>query len=715
MYFVDETSKYAYPTDLEVLSLDRSSLEPLFKRVANISRHKAPLIAEIDFNGGSVTTTLDHSVMVVDEEGEIVERAVRTLRRGDLLMTFNSEMESNSTEVRAPEFQSSKGRGVPMDPATGLALKAVSLDQAGSWVLGSYMAEGCASIPAGKGGTTVLTYGYPQESSLAERAAAYFGGTMGLHTHTHTVVSGSSGRKSGIQLTICSKPLARFFANHFYSQSAPSLVARFKRVPDFILNAPPELRREFMKGYAGDASGEWQNLLRYKSASRMSLVGTSWLGRVTGLHTSVFERETRVVWNRPKLSYFVGELVPAKPFVRFLERLGKRVGFNWRYEMRHQLYYKKSAMVSRKHVLSLLRRANGSNLTSSERISLVRLRRLASSELYATQITGIKVKSYAGFVYDLCVPGSQVFWGGTSPVLLHNSDERGIDTVRENNSDERGIDTVREKVKVFARFVDRREGIPFRLVILDESDEMTRDSQNALRRIMEESSRYTRFVLVCNYSSGIIEAIQSRCAIFRFQRLDSAAIRSHLESIAEKEKVEAESGEAFDAICEGTQGDLRQAINMLQAASASGRLTLDSVKSVTGTTVRSRVGEIIALALDGNFEGSRTKMVELTRVYGIPERDFLRFANEAVHVESRGPREGRFNPRRVRLPPRRRRPARAPADSHARPALNVEEEGRVERTSPSPEASGTSSPRNSRSRQESRGSSRRSPGSSTSR
>ena len=198
-----------------------------------------------------------------------------------------------------------------------------------------------------------------------------------------------------------------------------------------------------------------------------------------------------------------------------------------------------------------------------------------------------------------------------------------------NASDERGIDIVRERVKTFARFADRREGVPFRIVILDESDEMTSDAQTALRRIMEEAATYTRFILVCNYSSGIIEPLQSRCAIFRFQRLDEAAVVEQLKEIAKRERVKAGEG-AYGAVYEATQGDMRQAINLMQAASASGELTIDGVKAATGATVKARVAEVVSLALAGEFEASRAKMVELTRVYGVPERDFLRFANEAL-------------------------------------------------------------------------------------
>jgi replication factor C small subunit len=201
-----------------------------------------------------------------------------------------------------------------------------------------------------------------------------------------------------------------------------------------------------------------------------------------------------------------------------------------------------------------------------------------------------------------------------------------------NASDERGIDMVRERVKKFASYSDRREGIPFRLIILDEADSMTAEAQTALRRIMEESSRLTRFILICNYSSGIIEPLQSRCAIFRFQRLDEASVTAHLKEIARKEKVKL-SEKVIPAIHEATNGDLRQAINLLQAASASGELTLEKVKTVTGATVKARVGEIIKLALEGEFEDARLKMIELTRVYGIPEKDFLKFANEELNSQ----------------------------------------------------------------------------------
>lgn len=157
----------------------------------------------------------------------------------------------------------------------------------------------------------------------------------------------------------------------------------------------------------------------------------------------------------------------------------------------------------------------------------------------------------------------------------------------------------------------------------------TRDAQTALRRIMEESARFTRFILICNYSSSIIEPIQSRCAIFRFQRVGEEQVVAYLKKIAKSEGVKV-TEKVLQSVCEATGGDLRQAINLLQAASAGGEATIERVNAVTGSTVKERAAEIVRLALGGDFDAARLKLVELTRVYGIPETDFLRFANETV-------------------------------------------------------------------------------------
>ena len=202
-------------------------------------------------------------------------------------------------------------------------------------------------------------------------------------------------------------------------------------------------------------------------------------------------------------------------------------------------------------------------------------------------------------------------------------------TLELNASNERGIETVRMRIKNFASYSDRRENIPFRIVLLDESDAMTNDAQTAMRRIMEESSKTTRFILTANYSSNIIEPIQSRCAIFSFHRLSKEDVVKYLESVCKKESVRHEK-DALSLIFESTEGDMRHALNMLQAASTLGEITSESVSRVTGISGKSKVAGVIETALGGDFAGARYKMIELLQVSGMSEHDFIKFANEAL-------------------------------------------------------------------------------------
>jgi replication factor C small subunit len=210
-------------------------------------------------------------------------------------------------------------------------------------------------------------------------------------------------------------------------------------------------------------------------------------------------------------------------------------------------------------------------------------------------------------------------------------------TLNLNASDERGIGVVRERVKTFAHYADRRVDIPFRIVILDEADEMTDDAQTALRRIMEETSRVSRFILIGNYLSNIIEPIQSRCVVFKFPRLGEDDLVEHLASISTKEGLKT-SKTALRTIYELCSGDMRLAINLLQAAASLGEVSPENVKKTSGISARARVSDVLNLALDGEFVKARDSMMELTRVYGMSESDFLRFLSEAVykldHTES---------------------------------------------------------------------------------
>lgn len=154
------------------------------------------------------------------------------------------------------------------------------------------------------------------------------------------------------------------------------------------------------------------------------------------------------------------------------------------------------------------------------------------------------------------------------------------DTVLElNASDERGIDMIRTKIKNFTsmqEFVD----VPFKIVILDEADSITRDAQSALRRIMELASNNVRFILMCNFADEIIEPIKSRCATMRFKPLNHDNTKQHLEYILSNEKITI-SDDCIEAVIFVGQGDLRKTINALQMATS----VVAAVKDLTPAIV----------------------------------------------------------------------------------------------------------------------------------
>jgi replication factor C small subunit len=193
---------------------------------------------------------------------------------------------------------------------------------------------------------------------------------------------------------------------------------------------------------------------------------------------------------------------------------------------------------------------------------------------------------------------------------------------------------VRERVKEFAAVMklptDRDTKKMFRIIILDEADEMTSEAQTALRRIIEDSSRTTRFIIICNYLSQIIEPIQSRCVVFKFRRLSREDVSDHLRSICDKEGIKFEE-KALSTIYDATQGDLRHSINILQAAAGMGYISSSNVISSIGLSGKSRVKEIIKLALAGKFHDARIKLFELIQVYGMSENDFLKYANQEAY------------------------------------------------------------------------------------
>ncbi len=198
-----------------------------------------------------------------------------------------------------------------------------------------------------------------------------------------------------------------------------------------------------------------------------------------------------------------------------------------------------------------------------------------------------------------------------------------------NASDERGIDVVRTKIKDFARMAPI--GSDFKVIFLDESDALTSDAQAALRRTMEMYTRTCRFVLSCNYSSKIIEPIQSRCAVFSFRPLRPEDVREYLGRIAKKEGLEV-SDDGMEALIYVAQGDLRKATNSLQVAAALGtKIDDESIYRSTQTVRPDEIRDLINVALEGDFAKARKQLETVLIDYALSGEDLIRQIHRNVY------------------------------------------------------------------------------------
>ncbi len=198
-----------------------------------------------------------------------------------------------------------------------------------------------------------------------------------------------------------------------------------------------------------------------------------------------------------------------------------------------------------------------------------------------------------------------------------------------NASDERGIGVVRTKIKDFARTSPIGEA-SFKIIFLDEADALTPEAQAALRRTMEKYSHICRFVLSCNYSSKIIEPIQSRCAVFRYKPLTGEDITVYLKRVAAAEGLEVTS-DAYDALVYIADGDMRKATTTLQVAAAFNiRIDSDTLYRASSTAEPEEVKEMVSTALHGEFLKARTKLDDLIINKGLSGEDIIKQIHKSV-------------------------------------------------------------------------------------
>ncbi len=198
-----------------------------------------------------------------------------------------------------------------------------------------------------------------------------------------------------------------------------------------------------------------------------------------------------------------------------------------------------------------------------------------------------------------------------------------------NASDDRGIDTVRNKVKDFAR-TKAIGDVPFKIIYLDESDALTREAQQALRRTMENFTKTARFVLSCNFSSKILEPIQSRCAVFRFKPLKNEQMEHVIERIVRAEELALDK-DAHEVLLDIAQGDCRKLENVLQSCAVLGKkITKQDILEIAAFAEPKEIKDALALALQNRFADAREKLLQAMLHYGASGLDVIKQVQKEI-------------------------------------------------------------------------------------
>jgi len=199
-----------------------------------------------------------------------------------------------------------------------------------------------------------------------------------------------------------------------------------------------------------------------------------------------------------------------------------------------------------------------------------------------------------------------------------------------NASDARGIDVIRTYIKDFAK-AKPPANISFKILILDEADNMTSPAQQALRRTMEKYTQNCRMILICNYSNKIIPPIQSRCVVFRFSSLNNEDIKERIKYIANQEDIKL-TADGANSLLDVSRGDLRRAINYLQSCGTiSQHVNQDLVFRVAGEVPSENIKKILETALNGQLTLSIKLLKDLIKEYGLSGINFIKSIHREIY------------------------------------------------------------------------------------
>jgi len=606
LYFDKNDTDRKIVDDLEILSIGKKDLKVKFSKVGYIFRHKVGKTVNIKYEGGKIKTSLNHSIIIFDEEGNLVKKECKYLKKGDLLITFKTDFKGIDTSIKLKKYKEMNllKSGLIRNPKINHNFEELMITNEIAWLLGLYTAEGCTSLRNGTSGQIIYTLGYPQEQVLVNKIQNIFS-NLNISFSTGLGKSGfDRSKESSIQVRAFSTQLTKFLNDNFYI-TKNERIAKNKKFLSHIFQANKDQKLTFLKGYFdGDGYGKWGKLVRISSRSKDALIDTVWLGKLSGVEASFFDTEARLIWENNNFSYIKSNLIPSNIIINILKDKKDYSNENLKYLLRHQLYSKKSKRVKKETVKRILGHIKDSEVKE-------RLRKIVNSDLFVLKINDIKVEDYDDYVYDVSVPEGQMFFGGTNPILLHNSDERGIDIVR-------------NKVKDFAR-TKTIGNFPFKIIYLDECDSLTKEAQQALRRTMENYSATCRFILSCNYSSKIIDPIQSRCTIFRFKPLNEKDVSDMIKQISKNEKFKVDDN-AIKVLYSISNGDLRKVENILQSSVAINKnVNEDLIFEIASAAKPKEIDKILENSIKGNFVKARDLLLDVMLKHGLSGLDMIKY------------------------------------------------------------------------------------------
>ncbi len=499
----NNTDKYAYPKDLEILSINKKTLKIEFLPIKNISRHKVSRIRKISMESSTITTTLNHSIIIIDSNGKFKSIKAEKLDINDSLISFKTLNEFNNNILSNIEIDDNN------------------------------------------------------------------------NSNSNNKIILKTNNRQEIKNTLSFKQSSKNITEKIYKENI--LLNNSK---NFSSNS-----ENLIELYSN-------NNFIYKPISSTLVISPNNILKVN---------------EKLESSQISNNLITAKPFVEFLKTIN--IKFNWEYELNHSLYYKKNNCIEKQTILHILDQINNKKLLKKQEEKLNYLKLLAMSDIYSLIIKNIIDKDYKGYVYDVSVPNSEMFWGGETPILLHNSDTRGIDIIR-------------GEVKEFAKTIALSK-VPIKIIFLDEADSLTSDAQHALRRTMEKFSAETRFILSANYASKIIEPIQSRCIVFRFKLLNEKDIKKYIERVAKAENLEINEN-AIQALIYISEGDLRKLTNIMQTASLKdNKITERAIYEISARAKPKEIQSMIRYAVSKDFEGAKKELDRLILNYGMSGEDIL--------------------------------------------------------------------------------------------